>query len=314
MKQILSLITILALSAVGLAQTPTTVKIAVGSSSGTYEKFLAEIEGVTKDVVTFEKYPDAHGSVENLDALITNKVSLAFMHSDIIDFRGKRENLKAFETVLTLFKEEVHFVAPRASKRKPVRTGGFAGFGGTTTAVPVLNSIEDLKGLRVGASGGGAITAQVIKLMGNIPYEFVQFEKGDQVMAALNDGSIDAAVFVGGAPLPNIEKLNNAYKLLPMGQQTLTLLKSVYSTATITYPKMAPEGISTVAADALLVGRVYKSEKMVSMLRNVRAAFASRLLELQETPGIHPKWQEVHLDNEGTWPYMKLTPPAAGAK
>jgi TRAP-type uncharacterized transport system substrate-binding protein len=308
-KHIISLIAaILAVCSIGMAQQTTdqTVLVAAGSSSGTYKAFLKEIQGVCQGI-TFQEV-ESHGAVENLDLLVTNKVSLAFMHSDVISFRGQREDLSAYKTLITLFQEEVHYIAPRTSKRKPVQlTKGGLFSSATYAPQPVVNSVEDLKGLRVGASGGGAITAQVIKLMGNIPYEFVAYADGAAVMTALDTGDIDAAVFVGGAPLPNLEKLGPAYKILPFGNQLLTQLKSVYKPTTVTYTKMQPEGISTVAADALLVGRVYKTPRMVGLLSSVRKAFFEKLGELQETPGIHPKWQQVSPDNKGTWPYMELT-------
>lgn len=282
------------------------IPIAAGSSSGTYKKFLDEIASVSGNALVFKEV-ESHGAVENLDLLVTNKVAMAFMHSDVPFFRAQREDLSKFKTLLALFTEEVHFLAPRASKRPPTKSGGVMGYGGTVTPPPVINSVEDLKGLKVGAAGGGAITAQVIRLQSNIPYEFVSFQKGDDVMAALNRGEIDAAVFVGGAPLPNIEKLGPEYKLLPFGSQTIAALKQVYKPATITYPKMNPEGVPTIGADALLMSREYKSPKMVNMLKTFRQTFFEHLLELQETPGIHPKWQEVSPENKGKWPYLEFT-------
>lgn len=293
------------LGMVGLATAQENVLIADGSSSGTYKAFLKEIQTAVGTAIVFQEV-ESHGAVENLDLLVTNKVSMAFMHSDVLDFRSKREDLSSFKTLLTLFKEEVHFVAPRVSKRPPTKTGGTFGFGGTITPPPIVNTVEDLKGLRVGASGGSAITAQVIKLMGEIPYEFVSFDKGDEVFAALNSGTIDAAVFVGGAPLPNLEQLGRDYKLLSIGEKTRNLLKSVYSDATITYSKMDPAGVTTVAADALLVAKNYKSPKMINILSTVRNSFAKSLLDLQETPGIHKKWQEVSIDAKAKWPMLEL--------
>lgn len=289
------------------------IPIAAGSSSGTYKKFLDEITAVTGGSITFVEV-ESHGAEENLNLLVTNKVAMAFMHSDVPFFRSQREDLSRFKTLLALFTEEVHYLAPRVSLRPATRTGGTLGFGGTVTPPKELKTIEDLKGLKVGASGGSAITAQTINLQGNIGYEFVKLTNGTEVLAALAAGTIDAAVFVGGAPLPNLEKLGNTYKLLPIGTSASALMQ-VYKPATVTYPSMQTESITTVGADAILLSREYRSEKMVTMLKKFRTTFFEKLVDLQETPGIHAKWQEVKPDNKGKWPYLELgdTPAAQAA-
>lgn len=287
---------------------PVEFLVAAGSSSGTYKKFLEQMSAVTSDIITF-KLADSSGSVENLDLLINNSVMGAFMHSDVLFFRAQTTDMSRFKTLIALYSEEVHFLALNTPKRT---IGGTLGYGKTVVTV---NSLDDLKaGVRVGAAGGGAITAQTIRLQAQLPFDFVPFTSGTALMAALEAGEIDVAIYVGGAPLPNIEKLGPAYKLIPVGDRTATMLKSVYKTASLTYPRMRPEAVPTLAADALFIAREYRTPRFVNALRTFRDTFYSRLDELKEVPGNHRKWNEVSSDAKGKWPYMEFAPTTSAAK
>jgi TRAP-type uncharacterized transport system substrate-binding protein len=271
-----------------------------GSSSGTYAAFLAEIQSVTGDIVTFVEIPSS-GAVENIDNLLNNKVSGAFAHSDVLQFKAQARDLSQYKTLLSLFKEEVHFIALTTSKRV---TGSHFGFGGHTA---VISTLDDLRGCKVGAAGGGFITVQVIKALTGTDYEVVQYDNGKAVLAALANGDIDAAEFTGGAPLPNLVDLGPDYKLLSIPDHDMGPLSQVYSPATLTYSKMSPTAVQTVAADCLFVAREYKkTPRLIQLLKDVRTAFYAHLGELQETPGAHPKWQEVDPKNHGKWAWMDL--------
>lgn len=285
---------------------PVEILIADGSSSGTYKQFLKEIISVTGDAVTFKEV-DSHGAVENLDLLINNRAMAAFMHSDVIYFRAQSTDLSRFKTLLALFKEDVHFLALTVGKRS---TGGTLGIGKTLITI---NSVEDLgrPGMRVGASGGGFITAQVIRLQAQLGYEVVQFNSGTEVLGALVAGQIDAAIFVGAAPLPNLVNLGPDYKLLSMGDMVASRLKAVYSPTSVTYNRMRPEPIQTVSTDCLLVAREYKTPRFVEALSQFRTAFYTRLEELKEVPGNHPRWADVSVDAKGKWPYLELPTPGS---
>lgn len=285
-----------------------TLLIADNSSSGTYAVFEKQLADTVSEVVRFEELKDQKGgAIGNLDALLNNRAMAAFMHSDVLAIRAQSvPNLdQKFQTLLALYGEEVHFITLRESART---TGGTLGFGKKPV---VFNTVDDLKStievpVRVGAAGGGFISASVVRANGNLQYEVVQFSSGGDVIAALDKGEIDAAVFTGGAPLPNIEKLDHRYRLLPMSGTLIDQLSVVYHKASLTYNNIQPESVATVAADALLVAKVYKSPKFKAVLAGVRKSFYTNLDQLKETPGNHPKWSEVTEGNRGKWTYMSL--------
>lgn len=303
MKKTLNVVlSVLALSLTTMSQE---FLVANGSSSGTYKQFLTQIVAATADSGVVFKEVESHGSVENLSLLIDNKVMGAFMHSDVIAHRAKNEPTsqleKKFQTLLALFPEDVHFVALSESKRK---VGGTFGYGAKPV---VIKTIDDLVGMNVGASGGGWITANMVKLISDVPYKVLPtYNSGSEVMEALKKGEIDAAVFVGAAPLPNLEKLGNEFKILNIVGTTADKLKIQYQPSSVTYTKMSPNPVTTVSAQCLFVSRVYKSPKMVSTLTTFRNSFLSKLDEIKETPGNHPKWQSVEADTRGPWLYLEL--------
>jgi TRAP-type uncharacterized transport system substrate-binding protein len=168
----------------------------------------------------------------------------------------------------------------------------------------VLESLADLEGFPVGAAGGGFITANVIRLQSEVAYTVVRFESGKDVLAALDDGKIAAAIFVGAAPLPNLKDLGSEYKVLTIGETAADKLKSVYRRTTVSYPKMNPSPVPTVAAECLMVTREYKTPKFVQTLKDFRECFYAHLDELKETPGTHRAWQKVESSNHGKWTWL----------
>lgn len=281
---------------------PVEFLIAAGSSSGTYEQLIKELGSVTTDTVTFKQVP-SHGAVENLDHLLNNEAMVAMLHSDVIYQRySTMTNLpQRFQTLVALHSEEVHLLALTNPVRK---TGGTMGYFGKPV---VINTLEDLQaGTIVGAAGGGFVSANVIKGLLNLPYEVVQLNSGSEVLNALTKGQIDVAVFVGGAPLPNLKDLGPDYHLVTISDVTASRLKQVYHPATVTYSKMSPQGVNTVAADCILVAKVYKTPRFVAALKAFRAEFYGKLSEMAETPGMHKKWGEIDAANHGSWAWMDL--------
>lgn len=265
---------------------------------------MDELQPFMVDAINFKKYPKSTGAVQNLDLLVTNQVQGAFMHSDVIEFRKRGgKDMSKFKTLLALHMEEVHLLALQDSLRK---VKDRSSWNPMATKPVVFNTLDDLGSYKVGAAGGGYITAQVIKALTLVPYEIIQFQSGKDVIAALDKGDVDCALFVGGAPLPNIKDLGPQYKLLSIGDTRKTQLEVVYRPTSITYPKMNPEAVQTVAADCLFVTQDYKSPRYRNALKLLRKRFYTVLEELKETPGNHPKWQEVDPNNHGKWPWLEL--------
>lgn len=293
-----------ALAAAALMAAPVqaqTMKVATGSGAGTYSKMFKEIQQVCGSEVAMVEVPSS-GSQENINQLVGNQVNAAFVQSDVLYLRARTEELGNVKTLMALHPEQIHFVA-----RADTKVGGRLGFGGEP-----LTNVTQLAELKVGAAGGSSVTAQVIRLQSEIPYSTVIYDSNDAAQKALNDGKVDAVLFVGGAPLGAVEKLNASYRLLSIPAPVIEKLKGVYKPARLNYPKMGAAGVTTVSTDALFVTREYKTERMVSSLSRFRACALGKVEELKETTGTHPAWQYVDAGNRGKWPFYEL--PAAATK
>lgn len=314
-KNLLVLLGALALTFSAFAQTPQpampTLLIADDSSSGIYKRFWAEMQGVLKSdpnfQLQFREIDPQGGAVGNLEALINNQASIAFMHADVLKFRlmNSQDDLSKFKVFMTLFNEDVHFLAKRQNKM----VGGWGGYHQTEVAITDVMSLgNQYAGYQcvVGAAGGGYVTANVIASMGQVNYKVVKYNSGQDVMNALEKGDIDAAVFVGASPLPNLEKLDSQFRLLAISPGLADRLRSVYKPTTITYSKIDPTPVTTVSAKCLMVSKEYKGKRMITQLDEFRKAVYAGLADIQETPGNHPKWAQVDPNIRSNFPWLSL--------
>ena len=277
--------------------------VAADSSSGTYKEMLGQITQFCQTPgLSIQMIENHGGAVGNLEALVNNRAQAAFMHSDVLQASSifdKKYN--DYKTLLALYPEDIHVVALRESK---VTNGGFMGVGAKTKEI---NSLADLDGLDVGAAGGGVKTMQILKGQGGAGFNAIAFDSGADVLPALMAGKIHAAIFVGGAPLPNIAALSwEQYKLIQIGDSIASRLKEIYRPTQLTYSNLRAAQVPTLAPVATLVTRQYKTPKFVAMQQAFRSCFYEHLDEMKETPNLHPKWQEVTAWDHGVWNWLPL--------
>lgn len=296
---------ILSIAVAAAALLPTAqaqMRVATGKAGDTYSSMLRQINARCAGDVALVEVPSG-GSNDNINQLVGNQVNAAFTQSDVLWLRARTEDLGDVKTLLALHPEQVHIVA-RASSG--IKEGGTLGFGAKEA---VLTDLTSLAGRKVGAAGGSLITAQVIRLQSEIPFQVTPMDNGDAVLAALQAGQVAAAIFVGGAPLGTVSKLGPEFKLLPIPAPVVEKLKGVYRPARLNYQRMNAAGVTTVATDALFVTRQYKTPKMTNGLAKLRQCSLDSVEELKETTGTHPAWRYVDPSNKGKWPWYEL--PAA---
>lgn len=280
--------------------------VASSSSSGTYHAMLTEVDEFCSGEdtgLTVTELPPKGGATDNLDALANNRASAAFLHSDVIYAAAMAEpKYKELKTLVNLYPEEIHVVALRT-----LRVGSMFNKQDATT-------LTDLKGLKVAAAGGGCITARLLTGQGEGGFEVVCKDSGKEVIPAIESGEVQAGIFVGGAPLSNIEALNgNKFKLLSINDTIGSRLTSVYRTASVNYANLKSGTVRTLAPSAILVTRKYTRPAMVAPQAKFRACFYAHLDDLKETPGKHPKWQQVDPSDHGVWDWYEIPSTVTGA-
>jgi TRAP-type uncharacterized transport system substrate-binding protein len=291
---------IAALLAVSVTAQAQQVKVATGGLKGTYHALFTNISnkcGTEMAIIGV----NTSGSLENLDKLAGKEVGAAFMQTDALFASAQGRDLGNIKTLVAFHKESVHVVAPAVSGLKT--SGNMVGLGKQSI---VFNTAEDLTGYRVAAAGGSVITAQLIKLQGQLNWTIVPVADADAALAAAKSGQVQAAVLVGGQPLGNVRALGSDFKLLGFKQQTVDLLKTVYVGDRLSYPKLSPSAVNTLATEALLVARTVNTPDRQMALSNFRSCVQRNVPEWQDADGAHPAWSNVDVNNRGKWPWMDL--------
>lgn len=282
-----------------------TLKVATGSAKLTYSTMFKEMVQHCGNTLPLVEV-NSNGSMDNVDKLVGNEVNAGFVQSDVLWLRARTEELGNVKTLLALHNEQVHIIAPVKSGLKAGGVLGVLGVLGVGGSEVVINDITGLAGQRVAATGGSAVTAKVIRLQSEIPFTVVEYPNNDAVIAAVTKGEAAAAIVVGGQPLPLVRGLNASFKLLAIPPAVQERLKGVYRTTRLNYSNLNAAGVPTVATDALLVTREYKTERMVGALASFRGCVLSKVDELKETTGTHPAWQAVDAANRGKWAWYEL--------
>lgn len=278
-----------------------TLKVATGSAKLTYSTMFKEMVQYCGNTLPLIEV-NSNGSMDNVDKLVGNEVNAGFVQSDVLWLRARTEDLDNVKTLLALHNEQVHLLAP---VRSGLKSGGVMGVGGNEV---VINDITQLAGMRVAATGGSAVTAKVIRLQSEIPFTVVEYPNNDEVLKAVAGGQAQAALSVAGQPAASVRALSGQhFKMLAIPQAVQERLKGVYRTSRLNYSNLNAAGVPTVATDALLVTREYKTPKMIGALASFRSCVQGKVDELKETTGTHPAWQAVDAANRGKWAWLELS-------
>lgn len=296
-SKFMSLVAIAALS-IGVVSAQS-IKVSTGGAKGTYSAQFKELSGMCSTQLQLQEVASS-GSVQNIDRIVGNEVNMGFVQTDVLHYKGRTEDLSNIKTLFAMAPEQVHLVALAQSNEK---SGGTLGFGAKDV---VYNTVNDLGGRTVVAAGGSYITAQVIRLQTEIPFQVVEVGSAEEALKVLASGKASAALLVGGSPLGQVASLGKEFKLLSFPEATIAKLKNVYNPAKLNYSKMGAAGVATVSTDALLVTRSYTTQKYVEGLAKLRACLSANVSELAETTGYHPSWSKVDINNKGKWTWYEL--------
>ena len=225
------------------------LRFTTGGAQGTYYGFGGVLAGkVGEKTSTTITAITSGGSKANIEAMEDGDAELGFVQSDVgaYAFRGTRlfeARVTNFSTVANLYMEQVQIV----------------------TLDPTINTVADLKGknVSVGAAGSGTYfnAVDVLKAYGldidkDIYPTYQSF--GDSV-EALQDGKIDAAFIVAGAPTTAVTSLAATKKVYLVQLDDEHIMKLLtespyYSKNVITRDVYdTDEDIVTVAVGAVVV-------------------------------------------------------------
>jgi uncharacterized protein len=258
------------------AQTAWGFTIATGPSGGSYFQIAQDIKNVAgKEGIELQVMP-TKGSLENIELLGTGKVDLAIVQLDALRFISdvvkQDQGLDVFDkikVILNLYPEEIHIL----SNKKDIQT------------------FYNLEGKRVsvGPPGGGtAVTAAVLFNVYDIKATVTE-ETFEDAIKKMDQGSLDAVFFVGGAPVPFISKLDGRFHFVRLPANPL--LGQIYLRTSLGKQQYGWAGADTetYAVPAVIMGVDKRDEKYVSQMQQLVLAVLNNQ-EFLEAKG-HPKWK-----------------------
>jgi uncharacterized protein len=250
--------------------------IATGPRDGSYFQIAQDIKNVAeKEQIDIQVMP-TKGSIENIQLLGAGKVDLAIVQLDALRFVSdvlkKHQDFDLFDSIkviLNLYPEEIHVV----SNKNDIKT---------------FYQLEG-KRLSVGTEGGGtALTAAVLLAVYDLNAT-ISFDSFDAAMKKMEQGSLDAVMFVGGAPVPFIGKLDSKVHFVRLPANPA--LEQVYLRTSLgksQYSWAAAE-TETYAVPASLMGLDKKDQKHAVQMQELILAILNSADYLRVNG--HPKWK-----------------------
>lgn len=259
--------------------------LGTGGEQGTYYGFGSVLaQYVSSNTGTSVTAVTSNGSQANIEDMDAGAIQLGFVQSDVMSYAYTGTNLfetpiDSFSVVAALYMEQVQIV----------------------TLNPNIKTVADLKGktVSIGAAGSG-VHYNAIDILG--AYDITEADItpvyqnfGDSV-ESLQDGKIDAAFIVAGAPTTAVTSLSTTSKvyLVSLDEEHINALiaKSPYYTPnTIAADVYGTEtDVGTVAVGAVIIARNDVSEDAVYN-------FVSSVFDNLESIGeAHAKGKECSLE------------------
>jgi uncharacterized protein len=250
--------------------------IATGPSDGSYFQIAQDIKNVAgKDNIDIQVLP-TKGSIENIQLLGAGKVDLAIVQLDALRFVSdvlkKQKDFDLFDSIkviMNLYPEEVHVLSNKSD----------------------IQTFYQLEGKRisVGTEGGGtAITAAVLLSVYDLNAT-VSFDNFDDAMQKMAQGNLDAVMFVGGAPVPFISKLDSKVHFVRLPANPA--LEEIYLRTNVgkSQYSWASGETETYAVPASILGLDRRDQKQAAQLQQLVLAILNSADYLRANG--HPKWK-----------------------
>jgi TRAP transporter TAXI family solute receptor len=258
------------------AQAASAFTIATGPSDGSYFQIAQDIKNVAgKEQIDIQVIP-TKGSIENLQLLGTGKVDLAIVQLDALRFVSdvlkKQKDFDLFDSikvVLNLYPEEIHVLSNKSDIQTFYQLDG--------------------KRISVGTEGGGtAITAAVLLSVYDLNAT-VSFDSFDDAMKKMEQGNLDAVMFVGGAPVPFIGKLDSKVHFVRLPANPA--LEEIYLRTNVgkSQYSWAAADTETYAVPASIMGLDKRDQKHAAEMQQLVLAILNSADYLKANG--HPKWQ-----------------------
>lgn len=269
--------------------------IATGPSGGTYFQIAQDIKTMVEKHGIELRVVATKGSFENIELLGTGKAELAIVQldalryfSDVVKQQAGVNVLDKIKVVLNLYPEEIHILSNKKE----------------------ITSFYQLEGKKVSTGpqqSGTALTSELLFSLYDIK-AMKSYDAPEEAVKKLQQGELDALVFVGGAPVPFIEKLDSKIHFVRLPANPV--LEQIYSRKKLgkdTYPWLAAD-TETYAVPSSIMGLDIREEKYVAQTQQLVLSILNGR-EYLEANG-HPKWKsslvQFYFPNVGYEPTNRI--------
>lgn len=305
-----------------LAQALPTIPVSTGSKTGSYFKFMTQVQEVCPEVRL--NIQESAGTTANFDAMEANEVSVAPGQLDVANLYKRTKDMSNIKLLVPLFPEQVHFLT-RADVVK--KEGGYnLGFIGNVGGKEVqLRNVLDLAGKKIATAGGSYMTAKMFAIDSGISIQPIDAGSADKAMAGVLAGTYDAAIFVGAAPLGTITGTKEApnpkitsLRLLEVPDAVMSKLSIFKKAQPLTYRGMGPGGDNVQAIEVMsgLFTQNYGKSPMGDAIYALQQCLIREAPGQAAVPGRHPAWRNIRTTaglNWDVWQYAGAqTAPAPG--
>ena len=264
------------------------VELETSGTAGISVRIAEDLANLVDDGATRRVVPVVgKGSLQGLvDLKYLRGVDMAILQSDVIDYAREHQLLPgidmSFTYIARLYNEEFHLLAG-----------------------PDIKNVADLKNRKVNfdiRGSGTAITAARVFDFLKVPVTVVN-DSQEVALDKLRRGEIAALALVAGKPAPLFTRLRGEdglhFVVVPFNPAATAAYAPARLTA-VDYPGVVPpaKAVDTIAVGSVLtVAELRQLPERYKSVANFVDVFFTGFQSLQ-TPGHHPKWQEVNLAAE----------------
>ncbi|MGK0289875.1 MAG: TRAP transporter TAXI family solute receptor [bacterium] len=253
--------------------------IVTGGQSGTYYQIGNDISRLLSRHNISLRVFSSRGSLDNVaDVFKRPRVQMGIAQSDVLAYIKANSNnqelrriAKKVKMVFPLYNEEVHLIGGKS-----------------------IYQLSDLAGKRVavGKFGSGTyLTAKLIFEITGIKAQLVEVSGYDAIQKVQN-GSVDAMLYVAGYPAQLLRNLSNGLHLVPIYDKEVSAFYIPSTIPAYTYPWQAT-AVRTVSVKAVLITYDYRRSNCQKIGRI--AKILNQNINWLKQNG-HSKWKQVNFD------------------
>lgn len=262
------------------------------------------------------------GGSDNINQLIMNSVDGGIAASDVAEFlAGTDPNVKKLKSLVTLNPNMLYIIVNRNGYVIDKGANGVMGLGKRDPVIAQISSLSDLNGKPVGVIGSAHITMQRLRDLDSTVSPAVTLidnskDAAGKEVKAYTDGigrlernEIAALITMGGKVVPWIAQLpQGKFVLVPVRKKEVERFGAPYFTQQITYKNMDSMGVPTLAVrnELFVIDRRGSKGQTLAALRK---CYEDHLVDIKDTLGTNPGWQDVDDLSATSWPRFEIAKP-----